>query len=79
MPSGKTKTQDYAMDKAFYKIAEVAEIIGLGKSLTYKLIQEGRIPSVYVAGCRSRRVPATALRKWIEEQEQGSGEMIRHA
>lgn len=57
------------MEKAFYKINEVAEIIGLGKSLTYKLIQEGNIPSIYVAGCRSRRVPAGALKKWIADQE----------
>lgn len=57
------------MDKAFYRVNEVAEIIGLGRSLTYRLIAEGRIPSVWLAGCRSRRVPAASLRKWIEEQE----------
>jgi excisionase family DNA binding protein len=56
------------MEKAFYRISEVAEIIGLGKSLTYKLIAEGQIPSVYLAGCRSRRVPAGLLRKWIAEE-----------
>jgi len=56
------------MEKAFYRISEVAEVIGLGKSLTYQLIAEGKIPSVYLADRRSRRVPATALKKWISEQ-----------
>ena len=59
------------MEKAFYRISEVAEIVGLGKSLTYRLVAEGKIPSVWLAGCRSRRVSAAALRKWIEEQAQG--------
>lgn len=58
------------MEKAFYRVPEVAEILGLGKSLTYKLVAEGRIPSVWLAGGRSRRVPAMALKKWIEEQSQ---------
>lgn len=56
------------MEKAFYRINEVADIIGLGRSLTYRLIAEGKIPSVWLAGCRSRRVPAESLKKWIESQ-----------
>ena len=56
------------MEKAFYRISEVAEIIGLGKSLTYRLIASGEIPSVFLAGCRSRRVPADSLRQWVAEQ-----------
>lgn len=62
------------MEKAFYRIPEVAEIIGLGKSLTYRLVAEGTIPSVWLAGCRSRRVPASALKKWIEDQESRTAE-----
>ena len=57
------------MEKAFYRVPEVAEIIGLGKSLTYRLVAEGQIPSVMLAGCRSRRVSAQALTKWIERQQ----------
>lgn len=57
------------MQKAFYRVAEVAAIIGLGRSLTYRLISSGDIPSVLLAGSRSRRVPAAALQKWIEDQE----------
>jgi excisionase family DNA binding protein len=61
-------TEKARMEKAFFRVSEVSEIIGLGKSLTYRLVAEGAIPSVWLAGCRSRRVPADALRKWIEEQ-----------
>lgn len=61
------------MERAFYRVSEVANIVGLGKSLTYRLIAEGKIPSVWLAGCRSRRVPADALKKWIEEQSKSEG------
>lgn len=64
------------MEKAFYRVPEVAEIIGLGKSLTYRLVAEGQIPSVMLAGCRSRRVSKVALLRWIEDQqgrEEGGG------
>lgn len=54
--------------RAFYRVSEVAEIIGLGRSLTYRLVAEEKIPSVWLAGCRSRRVSAKALEEWIEAQ-----------
>ncbi|MBX3114556.1 MAG: helix-turn-helix domain-containing protein [Fimbriimonadaceae bacterium] len=62
------------MEKAFYRINEVAEIIGLGKSLTYKLVSEGHIPSVYLAGSRARRIHKTALENWIKSQSNLTGE-----
>lgn len=60
------------MEKAFLKISEVAEVINLGKSMTYKLIAEGHIPSVKLAGIKARRVSRKALDQWIAEQEEGS-------
>lgn len=60
------------LTKAFYRVSEVAEIISLGKSLTYKLVAEGQIPSVWLAGCRSRRVAKEDLQKWIDAQSQKS-------
>lgn len=57
--------------RAFYRVSEVAERLALGKSLTYRLVAEGKIPSVYVAGTRSRRVPADALARWIERESGG--------
>lgn len=61
------------MEKAFYRVSEVAEILSLGKSLTYRLVAEGKIPSVWMSGIRARRVPAEALKRFIEEQSQGGG------
>ena len=62
------------MEKQFYRVSEVAEIIGLGKSLTYRLVAEGQIPSIWLAGCRSRRVPREALAKWIEQQGENAND-----
>ncbi len=56
------------MQKAFYRITEVAEILGIGKSLAYQLVASGEIPSVYLAGRRSRRVHYLELEKWIARQ-----------
>lgn len=56
--------------KAFYRVSEVAEILGLGRSLTYRLVAEGKIRSVWIAGCRSRRVSAKHLQEFIDEQSQ---------
>jgi excisionase family DNA binding protein len=67
-----------SMEKQFYRVAEVAEIIGLGKSMTYKLVLEGHIPSVHLAGIRARRVPKVALDKWIREQSE-TGEAGRES
>lgn len=64
------------MEKAFYRISEVAEIIGLGKSLTYQLVASGDIPSVMLAGRRSVRVPSDDLQKWIEEQKAKSKRLV---
>ncbi len=61
------------MDKAFYRISEVADIIGLGRSMTYRLVAEGTIPSVLLAGSRSRRVARADLARWIEEQSRTAG------
>ncbi|MEQ1824118.1 MAG: helix-turn-helix domain-containing protein [Fimbriimonadaceae bacterium] len=61
------------MEKAFYRIPEVAEILSLGKSVTYKLVAEGKIPSVWMSGIKARRVSAIALKQFIEEQNLKAG------
>jgi excisionase family DNA binding protein len=55
--------------KILLRPAEVAELIGLGKSKTYALIAAGAIRSVRIGA--SIRVPADALRQWIEELQAG--------
>lgn len=62
------------MERVFYKVPEVAEMLGIGKSLAYKMVAEGKIPSVWIAGSRSRRVPAAALRRWIEQLNESAEE-----
>ena len=54
------------MEQALLRASEVAEVIALGRTKTYELIQRGEIPSVYIG--KSRRVPVEALRRWIAER-----------
>lgn len=44
---------------------DVSAVIGLGRTTTYKLIDQGVIPSIRV-GARTVRVPEPALLEWIE-------------
>lgn len=60
------------MEKAFLRIPEVAEIIGLGKSATYKLVSDGHIPSVKLAGTKCVRVPRESLERWVKEQTESA-------
>lgn len=53
------------MEKLLLKPAEVAEVLGIGRSRAYQLIGSGRLPTVVVGS--SVRVPADALNRWIEE------------
>ncbi|HEV2066685.1 MAG TPA: helix-turn-helix domain-containing protein [Thermomicrobiales bacterium] len=43
-----------------------ADMLDISRSMVYRLIAEGRLPSVLID--RSRRVPVDALRRWIAEQ-----------
>lgn len=54
------------MDKLLYRPAEAAELLGVGRSKVYALLAAGAIPSVRVG--KSVRVPAAALRRWVEER-----------
>ena len=55
------------MEKMLLKPSEVAEALGIGRSLIYELIAQGQIPSVRLGRCI--RVPAEALKRWLEEHE----------
>lgn len=46
-----------------------AYILDVSRSLVYRLMAEGKLPSVLIG--RSRRVPVDALRQWIAEQAGG--------
>ena len=53
-------------ERLAYRPAEVAETLGICRSKTYALISSGAIPSIRIGG--SVRVPAEALRAWVERQ-----------
>ena len=60
------------INKAFLTVAEVADLIGLGRSMTYRLVKEGKIPYVRFGKTRGLRVPSAGLRTWIEAREADS-------
>lgn len=49
-----------------YRVAEVAEAIGVSRSKVASMIQRGELPAARLG--RSVRVPATELKKWILER-----------
>lgn len=52
------------MDKLLLRPAEAADLLGVGRSKLYELLAGGVVPSVRLG--RSLRIPADALRRWIE-------------
>jgi len=54
------------MDKLLLRPQEAGEALGVSRSKAYELIANRTIPSIRVGG--SVRVPANALRDWIERQ-----------
>ena len=53
-------------ERVLLRVEEVAEAIGLSRAKVYELLTEGRIPSVKIG--RSRRIPVSALKGWIEAE-----------
>ncbi len=50
-------------------VDQVAERLGIGRSLAWRLVREGALPSIRLG--RLVRVPQQALERWIAEQAQG--------
>lgn len=53
-------------EKAFYRLDEVAEILGLSRRTIYRMIKDGRLVSVKF-GPGSQRIPHQALDNLINE------------
>jgi excisionase family DNA binding protein len=51
------------MERKTYSIAEVAQALGIGRTLTMKLVREGQLRSFKVG--RRRLVPAEALEELL--------------
>ena len=59
------------MDNLLLKPEEVARALAIGRSRAYALIANGTIPSIRIGG--SVRVPADALRAWVQDQRVQEG------
>ena len=57
-------------ERLLYRPSEVFELLGISRSTGYTMLASGALPSIRIG--RSVRVPADALKKWIEEQLQTS-------
>jgi prophage regulatory protein len=53
-------------ERLLLRVEEVAEMLGIGRSKTYELMAAGELPVVRVGRCV--RVPAAAVRRWVEAQ-----------
>ncbi|GAB3186325.1 excisionase family DNA binding protein [Micromonospora palomenae] len=56
------------MDKLCYTPAEAATLLGVGRTKVYELMASGQITSIRIG--RSRRIPATALRAFVNACQQ---------
>ena len=63
------------MEKLLLKPSEVAQILGIGRSLIYELIARKEIPSIRLGRCI--RVPSESLQRWLKSQESQSSEAQR--
>ncbi len=58
------------MEKLAVSVVEAAKALGLSKSTTYSLIEQGVIPAVRV-GKKRLIVPVRQLAEWLNRQAQG--------
>lgn len=57
---------DYLPDKPYFRLDEVARLFDVSRSTLYRWIEEGRLPSVKIAG-KAVRIEREALLKIIED------------
>lgn len=54
------------MDRLLLRAADVANLLGLGRSKVYELMAAGQLPTIRIG--HSVRVPAQALEEWVARQ-----------
>jgi len=54
---------------------EVAKVLGVSRAMAYRLMQRGELPVVRIGSCV--RVPAEALRAWIDARTEACLEVTR--
>lgn len=57
---------DAKNQRILLRVVEAAEMLSLGRSKTYALVQAGEIPSVKIGG--AVRIPVDALNDWLRKQ-----------
>lgn len=60
------------MERLLLDVADVAGVLGLSRSMTYRLLRSGQLPALRVG--YSWKVPTDALREWIKQQTVGGQE-----
>ena len=63
-------TEGNASDR-LVKLDEVKRCVGLGKSMIYRLIQEGKFPAPYKGTPLASRWSDQEIRAWIDEVKDG--------
>jgi excisionase family DNA binding protein len=53
--------------QSFFKVADMADVVGISRTAAYQLVRSGEISSVKILG--ATRVPRGAILKFIEEME----------
>lgn len=53
------------MEQVLLKVEQAAAQLGLGRSQVYRMVADGLLPTVRMG--RAVRIPAAALRAWVEQ------------
>ena len=60
-------------ERLAFRVPEVGELVGIGRSKAYQLVASGEIPSIRIG--RAVRVPAQALKDYLaRKQAEAEGE-----
>ena len=59
------------MDQLLLRPEEAARVLGIGRSKLFELLATSALPVVRIG--RATRIPAPALRRWVEEHTVGAG------
>ena len=56
------------MEQLLLKPEEASRVLAIGRSKVYELMASGALESIAIG--RSRRIPAEALRRWVDRQRE---------
>lgn len=63
----RTIARQQTMEPRTYRVEEIAEILGIGRSSAYKLVQQGQFKVVRIGS--SIRISRSSFDSWLEAQE----------